>query len=361
MKDIFRNFRFEPNGAVSLKDAVCRFIEEEIASGRIKNGDMLPTIGKISEATGLTYGRARSIVERLDREGYVNARPHIGTVVLPRRENIMRGRVLLALPEYKSFRRLPALFASTVARRISAAGYSLVVATFPPDGGDLAFLENEILRATDLVVAVSASQAVRECIEKSGVNCIFAYGGGSGRGGRPWMRLAPEAALARFAAHCAKAGVKHVTQVRIGENEMLDASPALAKECIAVSWETVPCGSPDGVSFDEAVRLSYKTFAAMPCRRIKDMLLFCNIGIARGAAMALLERGIRMPEDVRAVALSYAGAAPVYVKSFTRFEMDPERDGETVADFALSVLAKGRIPRAPKLSPQYVVGATFPF
>lgn len=68
-----------------------------------------------------------------------------------------------------------------------------------------------------------------------------------------------------------------------------------------------------------------------------------------------------LPEDVKVVALSNTGLGPVYKKSVTRFESDPVEAGEKVADFAIAMLAKGRVPRPPKISPRYVFGETFPF
>ena len=42
-------------------------------------------------------------------------------------------------------------------------------------------------------------------------------------------------------------------------------------------------------------------------------------------------------------------------------ECDAAATGEKVADFALSVVTRGRIPPAPAITPHYVFGATFPF
>ena len=52
---------------------------------------------------------------------------------------------------------------------------------------------------------------------------------------------------------------------------------------------------------------------------------------------------------------------PVYSEPLTRFECDAGEAGEKVAAFALAVLAKGRLPSPPVISPQYVFGATFPY
>ena len=72
----------------------------------------------------------------------------------------------------------------------------------------------------------------------------------------------------------------------------------------------------------------------------------------------------RLTSDVFAsfrLAAAEKGIELVYTKPFTRFEVDPVKMGEKVANFALAVLAKGRIPRPPAITLQYVLGATFPF
>lgn len=113
--------------------------------------------------------------------------------------------------------------------------------------------------------------------------------------------------------------------------------------------------------FDGIVHCGYETFAALPRTSIPEILLFWNSFLTQGAMMAFLARGIRLPEDVKAVTLSNTGIGPVYIKPFTRFEIDPCEAGEKIADFALAVLAKGRVPSPPQITPQYVFGETFPF
>ena len=121
------------------------------------------------------------------------------------------------------------------------------------------------------------------------------------------------------------------------------------------------CGEADGGRCIGLVNRAREMFEAMPRKRIRDLFLFWNTYVAQGAVMAFLNRGIRLPDDVKVVVRSDTEIAPAYTKSFTRFEVDPVMAGEKVASFALAVLAKGRIPRLPKITMQYVFGATFPF
>lgn len=112
--------------------------------------------------------------------------------------------------------------------------------------------------------------------------------------------------------------------------------------------------------FEGIVHCACETFQTLPRDRLPDLLLFWNAFVAQGALMAFLDRGIRIPEDVKVVSLSDVGFGPTYVRPVTRFECDPVDAGEKISDFALAVLAKGRVP-PPVIEPQYVFGATFPF
>ena len=361
MKEILHDFRFVPDGTTTLTDALYQFLKDEIAFGHIKVGEKIPTIDEIIKATGLTFAQARRVTERLVREGFARSRPHVGTVVLSRGENALRGRVLFVLPDVDVCRYHPTQMMDVVRRRLMSAGYAFSVAAFSLDtNDDLSALKGELLRATDLVIAARATPQVQKCLAESGVRHFFVYGDKPESGGHPWIPFSAEKAVSHFADHCVKAGVKQVVQVRFEDNETIDAAPALAKRGIDCTWMTLSRRKGGKGRFDGVVRCAYEAFAAMPRKRIPDLLLFWNSFLAQGAVTAFLARGIRLPEDVKAVTLSATGVGPVYPKSFTRFEIDPIVAGTKVANFAFAVLEKKRRPRPPKISPQYVFGKTFP-
>ena len=356
------NFRFVPDSDTTLSDALCNYVKEEITFGRIKAGEKFPTICEISKATGLTFHKARRVVETLAREGYVHSRPHVGTVVRSRGKNVLRGRVLIALPGEDVCRFYPTQLFDTIRRKLSASGYATSVVTFSLDDNDaLMDLKGELLRATDLVIAMRATPKVQRCLAESGVKHIFAYGNRPESDDRPWIRFADEEAILKFVEHCAKADVRHVVQVRFESNEHFDVGPALAARGIESSWVSISRMEAGPGRFDGIVHCACKMFQELPRGDIPDLLLFWNAFAAQGALMALLDRGIRVPEDVKVVTISHKGFGPAYIKPLTRCESDPAEAGETIADFALAVLAKGRIPPPPEITPHYIFGATFPF
>ena len=122
MKNFLANFRYKPDGTMSLADVLCAFIKDEIAYGRLKAGEPIPTISELAKESGLTFRVARGVVERLAREGYVRSRPRLGTVVLPREVTALRGRVLFVLPDVDACSYHVTMIADALRHRLGEAG-----------------------------------------------------------------------------------------------------------------------------------------------------------------------------------------------------------------------------------------------
>ena len=361
MKDILADFHFIPDGSTTLADAVCAFIRDEIAYGRLKAGEPIPTIKELARASGLSFRIARGVVEQLAREGYVRSRPRVGTVVLPRDVTVLRGRVLFVLPDVDACSYHVTMIADALRRRLASEGYafSAVVFSHDPQIG-LSFLKHELVRAPDVAIAIYGTPPVRKCLCAAGVKSVFIYGEPPKKEEGRWIRFSADEAIMNFVRHCVRAGVKRVVQVRFEGNETPDAQAALAAKKIKCDWMTVP--RMDGLGRYEGVeRSAYKSFLDLPRSRFPDVFLFWDDFVAQGALTAFLSRGIVVPRDVSVVTLSNRGLGPVYSEPLTRFEVDAAEVGEKVSSFALALLARGRLPSAPVISPQYVFGSTFPY
>lgn len=361
MTDLLNNFHFTPDGSTTAADALCAYIKGEIAGGRIKAGTSLPTIHELAEASGLTFRVARGVVERLAKEGYVRSRPRVGTVVLPRDIRVQRGKVLLVLPDVDASSFHATQIADALRRRLSAAGYVFTTAVFSQDPmRDNAFLDYELANAPDVVVVLYSMPHIRRHLREKGVRCIFVYGDEPAKNDGPWIRFAADEAIAVFAEQCVRKGVRLVEQVRFDGNETPDAAATLAAAGVTCSWKTISRWDVLG-RYEGIKRASYEAFFDLPREKFPDVFLFWDDFVAQGALTAFIERRIEMPEDVKVVVMSNRGFGPVFAEPLTRIECDAAAAGEKVADFTLAMLAKGRIPPPPVISPQYVFGATFPY
>ena len=361
MKSFLANFRFTPDGSITLADAACAFIKDEIAYGRLKAGEPIPTIMELAKMTGLTFRVARGVVERLAREGYVRSRPRVGTVVLPRDVKALHGRVLFVLPDVDACSYHVTMIADALRQRLGAAGYAFSSVVFSQDARiGLTFLKHELARPPDVAIAIYGTRPVRKCLREAGVKSVFIYGDPPKKDEGRWIRFSAKEAIANFVQHCARANVKRVVQVRFEGNETPDAQAALEARGIACGWKVVPC--LDGLGRYEGIeRSAYNMFMNLPRTSFPDVFLFWDDFVAQGALTAFLGRGIRMPEDVKVVTLSNRGLGPVSQEPLTRFECDAAEAGEKVAAFALALLAKGRLPPPPAITPHYVFGRTFPY
>ena len=359
--DFLTNFHYTPDGATTRADALFGFIKDEIAYGRLKAGDTIPTIKELATASGLTFRVARGVVERLAREGYVRSRPRVGTVVLPRDAMVLRGRILFVLPDVDACSYHVTMIVDALRRRLGAAGYAFSTVVFTHDRQiGLSFLKHELIRTPDVAIAIYSTKPVRKCLREAGVKSVFIYGEEPSKEDGRWIRFSAEEAIASFARHCVRAGVKRVLQVRFDGNDTPDASKTLAAKGVKSEWLTVPridrLGRYEGIE-----RAAYNAFMDLPRSRFQDVVLFWDDFVAQGALTAFLERGLRIPHDVRVVSLSNRGLGPVYSEALTRFECDATETGEKVAAYVLGLLAKGRLPQLPVVAPHYVFGSTFPY
>ena len=149
-------------------------------------------------------------------------------------------------------------------------------------------------------------------------------------------------------------------QVRFEGNDTPDAKEALAEKGIKSGWLTVP--RMDGLGRYEGIeRAAYNAFMDLSRSAFPDVVLFWDDFVAQGALTAFLERGLKIPHDVKVVTLSNRGLGPVYSAALTRVECDASETGEKVAAYVLARLAKGRIPPSPVIAPRYVFGRTMPY
>ena len=361
MNNFLANFHFVPDGSTSAEDALYAFIKSEIASGRLKAGEALPTMKVLAESSGLSFRIARGAVERLAKEGYVRSRPHVGTVVLPRDVHALHGKVLFVLPDVDASSYHATQIADALRRRLTTAGYVLTTAVFFQDPRrDLSFLKCELAHAPDLVLVMYSMPHIRPYLREAGFRCIYVYGDEPTAEEGPWIRFSADAAISVFAEHCVRTGVRRVVQVRFDGNETPDAASTLAATGIACTWKRIPRWDVLG-RYEGIERAAYDAFLALPREEFPDVFLFWDDFVAQGALTAFMKRGIAIPDDVKVVVLSNRGLGPVYPEPLTRFECDAAAIGEKGAEFTLSMLAHGRVPRPPVVAPQYVFGTTFPY
>jgi len=359
MNGLLSKLRHAAQSGADAADSICDAVRDAIVTGHLKAGESLPTMRELADATGVTFRVARGVVERLAREGYVKSRPHAGTVVLPKRHTVWRGRVVFVAFEDDCASYFVSALADAVRRKLLEADYlfSHIVASRHPDG-DCSQLKTMLGQNVDFVVLMYAAGHLERIVAKSGVPYVVVYGTTPSRPNAWSIPFAIDGPIATFVEHCRRADVRSVTEVWVAGDTFQTAGPGLKAADVRVRRLVVEpladYGRLEGIE-----RAAMERFLAMKKSEFPDLFLFWDDFVAQGAFTAFLKRGIRLPEDVKVVVQSNRGLGPVYPDSITRFECDGTAVGGKVAAFVLGVLAKGRLPPVPVISPTYVFGRTF--
>ena len=92
--------------------------------------------------------------------------------------------------------------------------------------------------------------------------------------------------------------------------------------------------------------------------RKTDLVYFSDDHLCRGALIAFLQTGVRIPEDIRLATWANRGNVPVYAKDLTRLEINPVADAAKVADACVATLSGGKPVKGVRLDTVFEHGET---
>lgn len=309
-------------------------------------------------------GLLAAAVKALTADGLVSPRSRRGSIVLGKREQLWRGRVLVVLPE-GDYGYYQTAFIGRMRSCLSKAGYLFTQATVPLVGGkryDTSILDVVLNHPVDLAVMLFDCPQVERKLAKSGVryvgvmtpvsdvpNCL----------GRIWADAS--SAINAFVSHCVKAGVRRVVQVGKGAGEH-DASQPLRAAGIEVEVWNVSArrGERRLDALQSATIKLFRELSGSGRMTCPDLFYFTDDYLASAAILSLEHLRIRVPEDVKVVTHSNVGHVPISWCELTCIETDPVIDGEKVARCLLSCLKGEGLDPTVVLAPSYRIGESFP-
>ena len=361
-------FKVEREVAGSLSKQLTDGLREAIVSGHFKPGTVLPTIIEWSKLLGVSIRVPEAAVAALVREGFISAQKRIGCVVLPRRPGLWNGRVLAIVPDgdhvyYQN------VLVGRLRARVAEAGYLFSQTTVLHRGGtgryDTRQLEHELASKPGFALLVGNRPELERLLSRSGVAFgVFGEKPCSLPGCVANFRQDTEAAIAALVRQCVRAKVRSVLQVSKATGGSFDAVPALRAKGIGADVFTTPVqhefGRAEGTARG-ALAAFRARFAAEDRAWLPELIVFTGDYVASGALVAMLEAGVRIPDDVRVVSLSNKGLGPVFPVELARVEYDPYAHGDVLADAVCAFLA-GRAIRRSRcvVASRYVPGPSFP-
>lgn len=320
-----------------LEDALRR----RILTGAYPGGSVLPKLRDLAQEAGVSLIVVTAAVRRLAEEGLVVPRKHVGTIVAPRGAKVWQGRVLFVCPtEYGAY--YPNALAGGLAERLVQSGYlfSSVLLQHAPTGGyDFSQLDFQLRDRPDLVVQLYAhAEVTRHLRTREAPFAVIR------ETGKPPAGSVGDILVTRWPDLAARAGRWRAAGVRTVEVAGAEAHPEVAdavrRAGLDVRERVVPADERYG--FVEGVqRAAQAAYAGVAARGLPDLLFFTDDYFAAGALTALLDRGLRAPEDFRAVTHANARLGPVYPRTLARFEMDPHAQGLEIAAYLLGFLRTG--------------------
>ena len=338
----------------SLVQQLADAIRSAISCGDYHPGEILPTRAEFAEALGVSERVPREAIAMLSSEGIVYTRRCLGSVVSEQKARRWNGKIL-----YVESHGLASYYYSALSaafrQRLTEEGYLVSTVMCPKNAQgktDLHPLEEALRQKWTFVVLPFASRPIAKAIESSGTDYLVA-GRGEFRGAHcvEVFVVEHEKALADLAKACAAKGVRTICQITLaGEDPFLDLQPyGKARGLVVVSRPIRPARP---ISSLEQISLSamraIRRWVSKSGERLPDMIFFTDDYLAAGGLVALLDAGIRVPEDIRVATLTNRGNCPPFPVSLARIENDPVENGISLAARVLKHLKRktGRLPVA---------------
>jgi DNA-binding LacI/PurR family transcriptional regulator len=349
--------------ARTLLAQVADGLREAIVGGYYVPGDIVPSSRELARILGVSEIVSRAALRRIADDGFVVARPRVGSVVRDRASMQWRGHVVFVCPELDvGF--FQTVLIETLRTRLNKRGYLFTRASIEHCGAngkyDFSLLDAALARSVDLVVVLYDRPAIFSHLEKRGVPFAAVAGMEKAPSGAiGFTSIDFNTAVPDFIASCKAAGAGKVVEYRLPEI-MCDAVPALREAGIAATSVSLKPDYAKGKFFaieEAGMNAVEKALSAGRFDRAAVHFLSSEY-LMRGALLALSRAGLEAPRDVRVVAWANAGMGPSYFRELSRMEMDPVRAGATVAEAALEFLDKGAWPTNSVIGPSWKLGET---
>ncbi len=357
-------------------------LRQAIVEGYFKPGDAIPSYRDLAPALGVSEIVTKAALRRLSKEGFVTARPRLGTIVRDRSAKRWLGHVVLVAEESDDNHFITTV-ASALRRRLFEAGYLLTRSAvgLKPDGShDFSSIDAVLVRSVDLVVVMYHRPEIYAHLAKMKVPfAVFSESVHPPAAAVGAIHFDYNLAMPDFAVVCKTKGVREVIQI-YWHPLMCDAAPALKEAGIRVKKVKVPVDESNGrlIGGKRAGRLVIEQMLASKLlkaesqqtnveaetnRRIngetnKRCFFFADDYLASGAFMALYRAGIEAPRDILFATFANRNLGPDYHCPLSRIEMDPPAAGDTVASAVVEYCRTGVFPSGLVIGPRWIDGET---
>ena len=318
----------------SLIEQMTDGLRRAIRTGYYRPSDKLPSVRELVAHFGVSNRVPVAAIKKLREEGLVEAAPRNGCVVRHARMPHWKGHVICIVPS-GDFSFSSMMIVERVRDAVFRANYLFTQVTVPRGKSgrlDMGVLDYHFRQPIDIAVQIGNERGIQSRLSRAGIP--FVSGNCDGCGACVGsIRYDQDAAFREFAARCRECGVKRVVRVVKMVGHWKRLSEVLAEEGIKdEEWNLSPRRQGEG-RLEILRNTAFRDFASRLAEGrdwLPDVFVFADDYLATGAVAALLEEGVRFPQDVRVATLANCGNRPVIPGASGFFEYDPFAVGDMV-------------------------------
>lgn len=349
--------------AEPISGQIARAFRGGILCGDLAFGEAVPSIRSLADRLSVGMKTVRTAYEVLKADGWLRSDARKGFVVAAPDVPQWKGDVLVVSgADYSN-----SLLVSGIQSRLSSAGWlvtNLIIDRLGNPRAEYGPLDAMLTRPFDLVVVLSVSECVLERIryaDKPYV-CLTHASPEFGTGCRGVVRLRHRKSIEAIAREARGLGIRSIWCVDFQVTHRY-AAELFRRKGFGVTFLSTGCDRTARSLSDSVQEFAYRRFGELASRaepKWPDLIVFLDDYVAMGALSALIEKGVRMPDDVRVIACTNVGHALPFGNRFARIEFDLVRAGEEIGGFALERLhdRRNRVVCELELG-EYIGGSTF--
>ena len=335
-----------------ISDEIAGALRGELEGGRYRAGECLPSVGELRKRFGAGEFAVRAALHKLRDEGLVAVTKHVGVTATGKSASVWKGHVAFihtaAMCAYFTHR-----LAMRLALRFEADGWCLhpVFLETNADGQlDTKVLSHHVADKLAFAVVLSEFRQISELLDRAAVPYVVLNGYARDfPNARAVIRDSSSECYAELVAYMKARGMKKMLEVDFERRMDRTFKRVLMDGGIVVHRELCKWDNETPHSLSDVREIGHKAvarFLANNCGRLPDVVLFDDDYLAAGGVVALLQAGVRIPDDVTVVTHANKGDEMLVAIAHGRIENDPIALGDRVAKYVLAVL-DGRNPRPP--------------
>ena len=343
----------------SISDEIADALRGELEGGRYRAGECLPSVGDLRKRFGAGEFAVRAALHKLRDEGLVAVTKHVGVTATGKSAPVWKGHVAFihssTMCAYFTHR-----LAMQLMRQFEVVGWCMHL-VFLESNADGRIDTEELMRHVGgglaFAVVLSEFRQISQLLDRAAVPYVVLNGYARDfPNARAVIRDSTSEGCAELVAYMKAHGMKKMLEVDFERRVDRTFKKLLADGGIIVQRELCKFDNETQHSLSAVREVGYKAvvrFLANNGGHLPDVVLFDDDYLAAGGVVALLQAGIRIPDDVTIVTHANRGDEMLVGIPHCRIVNDPVALGDRVAKYVLAVL-DGRSPRPPRNSFHFV-------